>query len=328
MIKTSERDRSILEKHYSQLYCDYISSYFKEKKVLNIPQMIHCYTLYKFPQISESSSGRKFFLVDYGMYDFFYNLNTLSFDCFNYDCLLECYISLFAEQLFLSNEIDLCYDYISKNFLSNVEINSTITDYQNDIVKKTDLQELFIILHESAHFYVDINGGCNKHIKYSDLMNIYKSDKFDISILDDVATEIVCDYESVSYILRKISEKESLINTATSCFQTITYVYILRLFLLECNSTGNLNETGLSDFSLRFHGIYFTFLEYIHKHNLEEYTSLLEDTYMWNLNLFKSITLYTRKFIDTVNSMLDRNNIISLSQVEKKNFIRNFLGLL
>ena len=336
LLKT--HNQQLLHKIYASKYANWVVPFLQSKKVKEVPLLICCHTLKKLPYFY-SLNGKSFFIIDFSLYDYFYDLNYSFSSEERNEFFTNVCIKAIIEQLYISHNIDLCYLLCTTS--NNIEKYKLENDYKNDklmydLAEKTDLQEAFLLLHEAMHAFFDKTDDVSKHPSYNTIKYIFKSDK--LPPLDELFwEECLCDYEAISYIFQKEFESKSVSVKAfvVLFFEAIRYLYYLQYisetFFGTNQTVSNEQFSPLVIFSLRLNVVYYSICNYFIENKYQEYLDIIKPIYEENVLELKTDAKTLRIIMNYINEELpkitDTENL-NISKNEKTEYIKDFLLLL
>lgn len=334
MLETHNPD--LLGNIYASKYANWIVPFFKKHGITEAPLFLCCNSLYQFPDFF-IISDRSFFVIDYYLYCYFYDLNYALSDVSRNEFAINLYIKTFIEQAYLKGNIDLSFALCQAS--PDLEIYKKNDDYRNKslstfLVQKTDLQEAFTLLHEATHFLYKIDESICLSKDYQEIVDIFSAIIPNLTI--EFFEECYCDYSSISYIL----EKTYLITQLPhedyflTLFFTLIYTYTLELSM-ACQNIDIIEypkymDQKLNSLWLRFGGIQFYIYKFLLKNGYEKDILSLNAAYQNGIETFKQLGNDVRKSLE-----LTRNEGEQLSKLfsdvavqQKKQYIHDFLNLI
>lgn len=342
--KTNNPDE--LHQLYSKKYANWIIPFFTEHNVAEAPPMVFCNTLYRFPDYF-SFDDRFFFLFDYYLYDYIYDMNFALDNPENNEFLYNLWIKVYIENLCLRDDIDACY----KLCLTSLSLEDYKMEgrYRNKeliykIVNLSDIQEAVILLHEATHFLYEKFASEIKHgqtyMKISQVLHNYLAkNKYSIPVLKmtgdpifkvgDLLEECYCDTESIYFVLDKFfyNEKIAKGDLFIQIFRTILSVYFLHFIMTAHEKDVRLyTDCHMHQLTYRMGNIYATIASFLIKNDRTEYIRVLDRMYDHQLQEFVLWSGKIRKFLDLMRDELDDINIEQDSDM-KHETIKEFLRL-
>ncbi len=336
-----------LHQIYSKKYAKWIMPFLRKHNVPEAPPLVFCNTLYRFPDYF-GYEDRFFFLFDYYLYDYIYDMNFALDEPENNEFLYNLWIKVYIENLFLRGDIDTCYkfcitslaleDYKTEEKYRNVELMYKIVDL-------SDIQEAVILLHEATHFlyekFASEIKNSQTYMEISQVLHNYlEKNKYSIPVLKmtgdptfdrgSLLEECYCDTESVHFVMDKLFDngeigKEDLF---IQIFRTILSMYFLHFIMTAHVKDVQLyTDCRMHQLTYRLGNIYATVISYLIKNDKAEYRGILDKVYVQQLQEFVLWSGKIRKFMDFMRCELDDFSIEQDFDMEYET-IREFLCLL
>lgn len=324
-----------LHQIYASKYAKWIVPFLNQHSITDVPLLLCCNTLYQLPDFFTLGEN-SFFVTDYYLYCYFYDLNYSLSDKTREEFAINLFIKTFIETLFLDDKIDLCYSLSQTT--SGVELYKETTDYNNMITmellaEKTDLQEMFTLLHEASHFLYNI-----AKPETDRLISEIKSFRFleTIDLNSEILKELYCDYKSTTFILRttyqqiKWSKKEYF----KVLFLTLIFSYTLQ-FTRKCSQIdksefGNYIDREMKLFWMRFGFMHSCIADFLDLSGNKNAIVILNSTYDECNNLFVKIGQDIRSILRYTRDEGENNLFLfeKVTHTQKKEYIQAFLNLL
>lgn len=332
-IMKKTHDKDLLHRIYASKYANWIIPYLNERKISKAPILLCCNTLYKLPYFY-TIRDKNFFIADYGLYDYIYDLNYANSNSNRKEFIVNIYYKALAEQLYLNKSIDDCFMLCAIS--PDLEEYKQDNDYHNETImtelaEKTDLQEAFLFLHEANHCYFKSNSDIQESVNYKLIKSMYQSSKINITD-ESFYEECFCDFEAVLYLFEKTYTKTQIKHKEfiTMFFDVIIYLYILQSIRIYFNNKKSEAHTPLTMFSLRLNTIYFAIKEYLSKNDFDDDIRLLDNIYSNILTRFPDECSNTREIVGYIKKESEKNKndmCFDISKDEKIKFIKDYLLL-
>jgi len=327
---------------YADKYKKWISPFLNRHGIEEVPQLLLFNTLQKTPDffIIDNNS---FFVIDYSIHRYFYDINYIFSNSEFIEYIVNAYIKLYMEKAYLAERIDFCYCLCVN--MPDIEDFKRTNSYRNedtirDLYEKTDLQEMFLLLHEASHslFYTfdkTVRESEGFQVLKDNLQPIIKINKT-ININDEFYEECYCDYKSIFYILEEtyFLTKLSYDEYFSLFFLTLINVYIIQYFERCQNESINLHDdfenNQITLFSMRMANLHTTLYNFLsaHKQNTEIINKL---ELVYNASLEKLADVLTKAHQISQHLEDIFSNSISeyehLTKKDKINYIENYLLL-
>lgn len=287
-----------------------------------------------------SIGDKSFFVIDYNLYSFMYDINYSLSDPILDEHRIDAYIKAYMEQAFLNERIEFCYSLCATS--SGVEDYKKSDNYRNDekiisLADRTDLQEAFVLLHEASHhLYHKYRNGIIISEGYQRIKELLVHTEAVID--DDFWEECYCDYKSITYVLRNTYYRKAIPDSEylALLFRTLINTYTIQFFSICQNPSCRISvdtsiyDKQLSLYSLRFHNLYNAIRDYFQVNNQNNAIILLESVLEKSLLEFAIIDGELRQ----LSSHLEEEGVKKaiyfedLDTKEKVSFIEDYLLIL
>lgn len=334
MRKTNNQD--LLGKIYASKYAKWIIPFFEKRGVDKVPLLISCNTLYQFPdyfKINENS----FFVVDYYLYSYFYDLNYSLSDLRRNEFTINIHLKTYIEQAYIKKNIDICYA-LCKTSATIEDFKETI-DYKDQelssfLVELTDIQEEFTFLHEASHFFLALDHSIIKDKEYQKIC--YCFNKVNSGLNPDFYNECYCDYSAVLFILEKtyFENELSRIMYFMALFSALIYIYMLRFTMIaqdfKNEDFDSYMDEKLKDLVLRIGGIYCYIYNFLILNGITYDIPFLNEAYEKSTHNYVKMGEDLRTIIKTARASGESHlkSFENISKSDKNGFIKLFLNLL
>lgn len=323
-------NKELLHRIYASKYANWIIPYLNDREINEVPILLCCNTLYKLPYFY-AIKDKNFFITDYGLYDYIYDLNYTYSNDNRKKHIINIYLKVLIEQLYSKNFIDECYILCCTS--PNLEKYKQSSDYHNETImnalaEKTDLQEAFLLLHEANHFYFKSKNDIKEHPNYKLINSIYSSTKIDITD-ETFFEECFCDFEAIQYLFEKEYSKTQIDHKEfiSLFFKVIIYLYILQSIIFYFNDK---NSNPLTMFSMRLNTMYCAIKRYLYNSDFKEDTQLLDNTYSITLTKLIDDSNEAREIVKCLKNELEANKndfCFNANRNDKIKFIKEYLIL-
>jgi hypothetical protein len=300
---------------YSWKYNNWIVPFLNKHSIEKVPMILCCNTLYQIPGFF-SIGDKNFFVADYNLYLFLYDMNFTSVKPELDEYKANIYIKTYIEQAYLKGRINFCDSACATSL--EIEEYKKLDFYQdektiNHLSYLTDIQEKFIFLHEASHF---LYSKYTDDIKESSGFNTIKEclseviNETEFYFDDGFYEECYCDYKSAYYTLES-TYSDIRINFdeyISLFFKTIINIYIIQFFA-KCQddtftSDNELEEKDIKTLSLRLANLYKSIydflilngkdseplrLEGIYKSCVEEFSVICSDIRLLKSSIEKNV---------------------------------------
>lgn len=333
MRKTNNQE--LLGRIYASKYKKWIVPFLNKNGIEEVPLLISCNTLYQLPDYFRIG-GNSFFVADYYLYSFFYDLNYALSDLKRNEFTINIYLKTYIEQAFRTN-IDICYSLCKTS--ATIEDFKETNDYNDHdlsyfLVEFTDIQEAFTFLHESSHFLLEYTDALYNDNEFQKICMCFN--KVDRNLNSDFYNESYCDYRAVSYILEKTFCEKFFSRTMyfMAFFSTLIYTYMLRFTMLAQNLNAIEFETYMDNelkmLVFRIGGIYFYIYNFLVLNEFKSDILSLNKAYEKSIHIFKNMSEDLRVSIKLANASGEQNlkSFENINKSEKIDFIKLFLNLL
>ncbi|MDE7327659.1 MAG: hypothetical protein K2N63_15515 [Lachnospiraceae bacterium] len=343
--KTNKPDK--LHQIYSNKYANWVIPFLNEHGILEVPPLIFCNTLYRLPDYF-GLEGKFFFLFDYYLYDYIYDLNYSLYEDENNEYMFNLWIKVYMENLYLRDNIDMCYKFCITT--PDLESYKKSEKYKNHdlmyrIVELSDVQEAVILLHEASHFfYENYNLNVKKSSTYKEVVEIFckyrQKYQYDISLLkmisesefdtEGLLEECYCDSESIKFVLKEVYKKLNINkkDLFIQIFRTILSVYFLHYIMsITERDKENYNDYHMQQLTYRLGNMYLIILSFLAENDGIEYKELLDSVYIQQVEQFASWGRKMRQFSGIIKDELKDFDMEEVED-EKKETIKEYLALL
>ena len=334
MRETNNQD--LLGEIYASKYARWIIPFFKKRGVDKVPLLISCNTLYQFPdyfKIKENS----FFVVDYYLYSYFYDLNYSLSDKIRNEFSINLHIKTYIEQAYIKKNVDICYSLCKTS--ATIEDFKKTNDYNDQelscfLVTLTDLQEEFTFLHEASHFFLDLDSSIIKDKEYQKIC--YCFNKVYSGLNPSFYNECFCDYSAVLFILEKSYFENKLSRTMyfMALFSALIYTYMLRFTMiaqdLKTVDLDSYMDEELKILVLRIGGIYCYIYNFLIQNGITYDIPVLKEAYEKSTQIYMKMGEDLRTIIKTIKASGESHlkSFEDISKSDKNDFIKLFLNLL
>jgi len=327
---------------YADKYKKWISPFLNKHNIEEIPQLLLLNTLKKTPDFF-IIGNKNFFVIDYSMHRYFYDINYIFSDNEFNEYIVNAYIKLYMEKAYLKERIDFCHCLCANT--TDIEDYKLTNSYRNDdtiqyLCDKTDLQEMFLLLHEACHLLF-----CtfDKNVKESEGFQVLKDNLQPIikineavNVDDEFYEECYCDYKSIFYTLEETYFSTKLSNEEyfSLFFLTLVNVYVLQFFE-RCqnksyNAQYNFEYDRIALFSMRMANLHATLFNFLSAHNQnDEIINKLTSVYYASLDRAADIFSKAHQISQCLEEEI--SNSISeyehLTRKDKIYYIENYLLL-
>lgn len=244
---------------YAKKYANWVVPFFKRHDVIDIPMLVCINTLQRLPEYYIIGND-SVFICDYYLYAYLYDINYILEKSDNNDYMINLWLKVYIEYLFISRNYELCYWFCLTS--PDIETFKTTDDYKEQLLMEklvdyTDTQEELLFLHEAAHYLFEINkdeiknGKMYQNIErlFDEFVSGHKNSKFISELLadpkfskDDILEECYCDAESINYVVfkEKIERDIDSMEKYALIFNTIFSVYFLHYLMVEKNDSAEI----------------------------------------------------------------------------------------
>lgn len=335
-IKIITHDPDELHKIYSAKYANWIVPFLNKHGIMAVPLILCCNTIHQLPDFFTLGAD-SFFVVDYYLYEFFFDFNYSFLEPDLEEFAINLYIKTYIEKAYLKGKINSSFFLCATS--PDIEEYKKSGSYQNKermtyLVNMSDLQEAFTFLHEAGHFLFKKIDHAQESNEYKNIIQIFSG--MEIKVDKNFYEECFCDYLGLTYILEKTYTQSdlSLKEYFTTFFRTLTYIYVIEYFVKCQEISPSLVAEYMDDqmlmISLRFHNLYSAIYEFLLRNNLKEDIVVLKSVYQSRIKEFSKIGNDIRNLSFYIEQqILEWSKLFcNVSTEEKIAFIKEFLNLL
>ena len=337
------------EEYFSILYSRWIVTFLNYKNIQNVPLLLLCNTLSKWPDYF-GFINRNFFLMDYYLHDFLYDWNYVLHFGFKREYVVNLYIKLYTESAYINHNYDICYwlCYSSPGIEEFKDEHYYTNSDKAQLEETCQLQLAFAMIHEASHFLI-LNGkvpNINKESQIKDfsvpafLNNDLDPSRYYSSMSSDQQTllieECFCDEQAIDFILEHKLHVSLLTNTQLFelLFQSILFNYIIAYSEvcqnIDANCIDGYFENSLWTIIYRIGNAYTAVLSFLADHNqgslINEFVKHYEDEwYESALELIRDVRRITKYLKEQINADFDSNILNSTTPIERIDYIKSYL---
>lgn len=328
-------DPQALHTIYSKKYANWIIPYLKEYGVDQAPPMLCFNTLYQLPDYY-SVGSKNFFLVDFYLYDFLYDLNFCLKNAESEEYLLNLYIKTYAEKALLNDRYMMCYFLCASS--PELEYYKLSTQYRNksvmqELADETDIQEAFTFLHEATHSLVGQFSSIRETSINKTLVSIFSTMPGE-TLDEEFYEECYCDYLSIVYILKKTYFSTEITHSKyfSLIFRTITGIYIIQLADMCQRVQKELifteQDKKMELFLLRFSVLYTAIYKFLIDNNRDE-IPLIQQIQEKAIYEMKELSYSIREMSYHIETLFEENKTMveNIEKGEQIEYIYDYLNI-